>query len=249
MDTKKSRLSLAFPLKERFITQSFGKNATDVYSSLGLKGHNGEDWRAPDGTPCYATHDGRVTYAGYDGAGGLTIVIRTEEEFESVDGVPSYWKTIYCHLKKDTLKVTGGQQVKVGQHIADCDNTGLSTGSHLHFGLKPIVRGEQEWQWENIEDTNGYRGAVDPSPYFETAYVPFKNIIKSGQRGDDVVTLQAFLVRKGFLVMPHNTQFGFYGKLTSKAVKAYQISKGIKHNNGVQVGPQTLEALNKDYTV
>ena len=75
------KLKLRFPLKDIYVTQNFGSNATDVYASLGLKGHNGIDLRAPDGTPVIASHDGRVVYAGYDGAGGLTIVIRTEEEF------------------------------------------------------------------------------------------------------------------------------------------------------------------------
>lgn len=243
------RLKLQNPLKDIYITQSFGQNATDLYAKLGLKGHNGLDLRAPDGTPVYSAHDGRVTYAGYDGAGGLTIVIRTEQEFEGIDGKSSYWKTIFCHLKKDTLKVTGGQQVKAGQIIALADNTGASTGSHLHFGLKPIYRGEEDWIWENADVNNGYRGAVDPTPYFDNSIDVFKKVIKQGQSGEDVTQLQAFLVRKGLLVMPPNTQFGFYGNLTAQAVKAYQVSKGIPHNNGIQVGPQTLKALNNDYSI
>lgn len=242
------KFQLQYPLKDVEVTQGFGKNATDIYAKLGMKGHSGIDFEAPDGTPCYAAHDGRVTYAGYDGAGGLTIVIRTEQEFEYNGGM-TFFKTIYCHLKKDTLKVTGGQQVKAGQHIADCDNTGLSTGSHLHFGLKPIYKGEQDWQWDNIEQNNGYKGAIDPTPYFAKPIVPFTKTIKQGERGQGVIKLQAFLVRKGLLVMPPNTSFGFYGKVTADAVKAYQISKGIPHNNGVQVGPQTLAALNKDYDI
>lgn len=241
------KLKLDFPLKDISYNQTFGKNENPLYSKLGLKGHNGIDFKAGDGTPVTSAHDGRVTYAGYDGAGGLTIVIRTEQEFEDVNGKPSYWKTIYCHLKKDTLKVTGGQQVKVGQIIALADNTGASTGSHLHFGLKPIYRGEQDWIWENADVNNGYRGAVDPMPYFPSMYVPFPKIIKQSDKGDDVERLQAFLVRKGFLKMPIGVPFGFYGELTKKAVMAFQMTHGIPHNRGVQVGPLTLAALNKEY--
>lgn len=163
--------------------------------------------------------------------------------------IKAYAKTIYCHLKRGSLKVTAGDSVKVGQVIAHADNTGLSTGSHLHFGLKPIYKGEADWQWENLENNNGFRGAIDPMPFFETEVVTFKNPIKLGQSGEDVTTLQAFLVRQKFLIMPPNVSFGYYGKLTAQAVKAYQISKGIPHNNGVQVGPQTLKALNNDYTI
>ena len=243
------KLKLRYPLETIYVTQSFGKNATDLYVKLGLKGHNGIDFRAPDGTPCLATHDGRVTYAGYDGAGGLTVVIRTEKEFEDINGKPSYWKTIYCHLKKGTLKVTGGQTVTVGQQIAECDNTGASTGSHLHFGLKPIYRGEEDWTWENLDNNNGYKGAVDATLYFNTKHEVFTKVIKKGDKGTDVETLQAFLIRKKLLIMPPNTNLGFYGDVTSKAVKDYQISKGLNHNNGVQVGPLTLKALNEDYDI
>lgn len=240
------KLKLEFPLKNIVYTQRFGKNGYDVYATLGLVGHNGIDFRAPDGTPVMAAHDGRVVYAGYDGAGGLTIVIRTEQEYEYNGGM-SFFKTIYCHLKRDTLKVTGGQTVKVGQVIALADNTGLSTGSHLHFGLKPIYKGEQDWQWENLENDNGFRGAIDPAIYLPSLYVPFPKIIKEGQSGDDVERLQAFLIRKGLLKMPIGVALGFYGELTKKAVKDYQIANGIAHNNGVQVGPKTLEKLNAQY--
>lgn len=143
------KLKLEFPLKNIVYTQRFGI-VSPVYTGIGLKGHNGIDFRAPDGEPVLAAHDGRVTYAGYDGAGGLTIVIRTEKQFEYGNG-ESYFKTIYCHLKKNSLLVTAGQTVKVGQQIAQADNTGLSSGSHLHFGLKPIQKGEEDWQWYNVE--------------------------------------------------------------------------------------------------
>jgi len=242
------KLQLAFPLKKILMTQGFGKNTLDVYASLGLKGHNGIDYRAPDGTPVLASHDGRVTFAGYDGAGGLTIVIRTVKEFDDINGEPTFWKTIYCHLKKDTLKVTGGQTVKTGDIIAEADNTGLSTGSHLHFGLKPIYQGEEDWQWWNSEQKNGYFGAVDPAPYLPGA-LTFPLVIKKRQRGEQVELLQAFLIRQGFLKIPIGVSLGFYGNITALAVKAYQISKGIKHNEGVQVGPLTLAALNKDYDI
>lgn len=95
----------------------------------------------------------------------------------------------------------------------------------------------------------GYNGAIDPMPYFRKPIVPFLKVIKRGERGQDVIKLQAFLVRKGFLVMPPNTSFGYYGQLTADAVKAYQISKHIPHNNGVQVGPLTLKVLNEDYDI
>lgn len=132
---------------------------------MGLDGHNGWDLWAPDGWPVRAAHDGTVTYAGEDGAGGMTVVIRTNEKFLYLNG-ESYFKSIYCHMRKDGILVTPGQTVAVGDIIAMADNTGYSTGSHLHFGLKPVVAGEEDWQWFNKEQSNGYNGAIDPRPYW-----------------------------------------------------------------------------------
>jgi len=46
---------------------------------------------------------------------------------------PNGFKTIYAHLLNSPLQVAVGVQVKAGQVIAIADNSGFSTGSHLHF--------------------------------------------------------------------------------------------------------------------
>jgi len=162
------RLELWYPIKPFVLTQRFG-NEHPTYTSLGLKGHNGLDIMANDGDSVRAAHDGVVTFSGEDGAGGLTIVIRTHEP-KDYEGKQSFFKTIYCHMKTGSLKVKATEQVVAGQLIGLADNTGLSTGSHLHFGLKPIAQGEAEWVWENLEQNNGYRGAINPLPYFNGYY-------------------------------------------------------------------------------
>src|SRR3990167_7060215 len=204
MDTTKSsrKFKLQWPLKIRRINQPFGANATPFYKEMGMKGHNGEDWYALDSTEVYATHDGRVVFTGYDGGGGLGVVIRTNEKFDYYrpdNGVfePAYFKTIYWHLKRDTIKVTGGQEVKQGDLIALADNTGRSTGSHLHFGLKPIMKGELDWIWYNAEPSNGYNGAIDPLFYFDLPKYKFTQNMKFGSRGDEVKELQKALYYVG----------------------------------------------------
>lgn len=166
-----SKLELYYPVKKPDLiwNQFFGENMVGLYKQMGLKGHNGIDFYALDGYPVYAAHDGEVTFSGEDGSAGLGVVIRTLEPKEyGQDKV--YFKTIYWHLKRGSIKVKAGSFVKAGDIIAEADNTGASSGSHLHFGLKPIMQGESDWTWYNLEQNNGYMGAIDPKPYFNGVF-------------------------------------------------------------------------------
>jgi hypothetical protein len=59
------------------------------------------------------------------------------------------------------------RQRSLRRHHRDADNAGFSTGDHLHFGLKPeFVQEEQPWTRYNVEQDNGYMGAISPAPYF-----------------------------------------------------------------------------------
>lgn len=164
------KFELWYPVKKPLtVNQKFGENLNSIYKNLGMLGHNGWDIFALDGDPIYAAHDGMVTFSGEDGSGGLGVVIRTKEKYDwAHEGEIKqvYYKSIYWHLKKGSIKVLSGQEIKTGDLIAQADNTGLSTGAHLHFGIKPVIQGEQDWQWYNLVQDNGYLGAIDPSLYF-----------------------------------------------------------------------------------
>ena len=87
-------------------------------------GHPGVDFGCPNGTPVFACHNGKVITAGWSNAGyGLYIVIKGGD-----------WWTLYAHLQE--LRVVQGQNVVAGQVIALSNNTGNSTGPHLHFEVK-----------------------------------------------------------------------------------------------------------------
>ena len=43
------------------------------------------------------------------------------------------FSSVYMHMTTYTVKV--GQKVSQGQHIGYMGSTGISTGSHLHFGI------------------------------------------------------------------------------------------------------------------
>lgn len=125
------------------ITQNFGENPAS-YARFGLKGHNGIDYATPTGTEIIATHSGKVLEATNDPTGyGLYIKIEN-----SIEG------SLYAHLKEFKVKV--GDAVNEGQIIGLSDNTGNSTGPHLHFGYYRIPR----------DRANGYAGYIDPAPYF-----------------------------------------------------------------------------------
>ena len=113
----------------------------DWYRRFGLVGHDGVDFGLPQGTPVLASADGTVILAG-DGAYGTTVVLQHP-----------WGRSYYGHLS--IVKVGFGQSVRKGEVLGLSGSTGLSTGPHLHFGIKLN---------ENDAD-NGYYGKVDPLPY------------------------------------------------------------------------------------
>jgi murein DD-endopeptidase MepM/ murein hydrolase activator NlpD len=83
--------------------------------------HNGLDLRAPTGTPVYAAAAGSVTLAELTAIHGNMIVI--DHGWGVLTG--------YAHLSSIAVEV--GQLVAEGELIGKVGNTGLSTGSHLHW--------------------------------------------------------------------------------------------------------------------
>lgn len=70
-----------------------------------------------------STKYGQVTFTGWSGGYGNTVIIAH----------PGGWKSLYGHLSK--IYVRSGQYVKQGQFIGRGGSTGYSTGPHLHFEL------------------------------------------------------------------------------------------------------------------
>ena len=184
-----SKLELYFPVKPWLITQIFGVNG-DYYKKYGVNGHNGLDIEANNGQIVRASHDGEVVYAGVDSSEGWGVVIRTTEPMEYNNGV-AYIKSIYWHLIK-TIPVKVGQKVKVGDIVGYADNTGASNGDHLHFSIKPQARGENDWTWWNVEQNNGFAGAIDPQPFFNKYYAEDVQVVV-GIYGKIIELLKKFL--------------------------------------------------------
>jgi len=83
--------------------------------------HAGIDIANDVGTPVRAAMAGRVTYTGWYGGYGYTVMMEHNNGYS----------TLYGHL--DNFAVSPGQNVKAGQRIGSMGNTGYSTGPHLHF--------------------------------------------------------------------------------------------------------------------
>jgi len=102
-----------------------------IYISQGFSsGHHGIDlgWSRDYGgknQPIYAVDDGEVIYKQVQTNGGYVLHIRHNNGFVSE----------YGHLKAGSWLVNVGDNVIMGQHIADMGATGNVTGNHLHFGL------------------------------------------------------------------------------------------------------------------
>ncbi len=101
------------------IASGFGFRIHPIYGIP--KMHNGLDFTAPQGTPIYATGNGRVTLAGPGTGTGNHVVINHGYGYE----------TVYMHMVR--IKVRNGQQVKRGEIIGWVGSTGASTGPHCHY--------------------------------------------------------------------------------------------------------------------
>jgi murein DD-endopeptidase MepM/ murein hydrolase activator NlpD len=102
------------------IASGFGYRIDPIYKTPKL--HQGLDFTAPQGTPIYATANGRVSHAGNKGSGYGNHVI--------IDHGYGY-QTLYGHMVR--VKVSAGKSVKRGEVIGWVGNTGKSTGPHCHY--------------------------------------------------------------------------------------------------------------------
>ena len=167
------------PLDKLVRTQAFGENKAcipirggatitcdghnppigykSVYSRM--KGHNGTDYKTYSGQPIYAAQDGIVTELVHEDERGLGLGIQTlRKHWCEETQTEEFFKIRYWHNQMNCVKK--GDTVKLGQRIARSDNTGYSSGDHLHFEIKPVSSKGRKLVYKN-----GYFGAVDPEQY------------------------------------------------------------------------------------
>lgn len=87
--------------------------------------HKGIDIAGPIGTPINSAASGIVVFAGWSDSYGNLVEVKHN------DGTT----TRYGHNSR--LLVSVGQTVAQGQQVSEMGSTGRSTGSHLHFEIRP----------------------------------------------------------------------------------------------------------------
>jgi hypothetical protein len=107
------------------VTQTFAEHVHRARVNGWQNYNGGIDWAIATGTQIKAAQAGKVTIVRNDATGyGTHVRIQHDEGY----------LTIYGHMMD--IKVKVGAEVKAGDVIGRSDNTGFSTGPHLHFELR-----------------------------------------------------------------------------------------------------------------
>jgi murein DD-endopeptidase MepM/ murein hydrolase activator NlpD len=118
------KMFLRCPLPFMRVTSRYGNRRHPV---LGFSArHNGVDFGAPVGTKVRTTASGTISSMGYNRGRGRYIIVRH----------PNRYFTHYYHLSRFNSKIRRGTRVVQGQVIGYVGNTGLTSGPHLHYGIK-----------------------------------------------------------------------------------------------------------------
>jgi len=126
-DTKGAQIEkfiFKLPIRNARMTSGFTKRRYHPVLHR-YRAHVGIDFGARSGTQILATGEGRVSFIGYSNGYGKTIKIRHSNGLIS----------LYAHQKGFKQGIHSGSKVKQGEVIGYVGSTGLSSGSHLHFGM------------------------------------------------------------------------------------------------------------------
>ena len=130
------------------------------------RGHDGWDFKAPEGTPITSPKAGRVERANWNhGANGNCV------EIVQNDGV----RALYLHMSQNDVKP--GDSVAAGQQVGLVGNTGHSTSAHLHYQLE---------KGDKVLDPGDYHGTArrtlpaDAMPAFEAEMAKLDAMVEAG---------------------------------------------------------------------
>jgi murein DD-endopeptidase MepM/ murein hydrolase activator NlpD len=115
------------PVNSAIMRSGFGPRRHPILGYV--KMHTGVDWATAYGTPIFASGDGAVEVAGWEGGYGKYVKLKHNNGYE----------TAYGHMSAFAKGLEVGKRVHQGQVIGFVGSTGESTGAHVHYEI--IVNG------------------------------------------------------------------------------------------------------------
>jgi murein DD-endopeptidase MepM/ murein hydrolase activator NlpD len=111
------------PVNNAIMRSGFGSRRHPILGYV--KMHTGVDWAAPYGTPIFASGNGVVEVAGWEGGYGKYVKLKHNNGYE----------TAYGHMSAFAKGLEVGKRVRQGQVIGFIGSTGQSTGAHVHYEI------------------------------------------------------------------------------------------------------------------
>jgi murein DD-endopeptidase MepM/ murein hydrolase activator NlpD len=111
------------PVNNAIMRSGFGSRRHPILGYV--KMHTGVDWATAYGTPIFASGNGVVEVAGWEGGYGKYVKLKHNNGYE----------TAYGHMSAFAKGLEPGKRVRQGQVIGFVGSTGQSTGSHVHYEI------------------------------------------------------------------------------------------------------------------
>jgi murein DD-endopeptidase MepM/ murein hydrolase activator NlpD len=111
------------PVNNAIMRSGFGGRRHPILGYV--KMHTGVDWATPYGTPIFASGNGVVEVAGWEGGYGKFVKLKHNNGYE----------TAYGHMSAFAKGLEPGKRVRQGQVIGFVGSTGASTGAHVHYEI------------------------------------------------------------------------------------------------------------------
>jgi hypothetical protein len=178
--------------------------------------HHGVEFLNKFGTPVHAAGDGVVQFAGPDKEAvyspwkdfyGNVVVIRHADEMY----------TLYAHLSK--VDVQEGDIVKAGNQIGEVGQSGVATGSHLHFEVRRggdgmdyfSTQNPELWLIPNEDENGSLLGAISFSILDENSnfqFVEFTARYFLDKNGPKIKSHYVTTYAMGMMVLDENAALG-----------------------------------------
>ncbi|HNT27744.1 MAG TPA: M23 family metallopeptidase [bacterium] len=129
--------------------------------------HEGVDFKAPTGTPVYATFDGRITRADW----------QTRFNGYSLELTAKNGALVAKYLHLAERMADEGQEIKAGEIIAKSGSTGKAAVPHLHYQINAGIRGKALDPFKHHETYFEYLKGDELRKFQETV-VDYKRILK-----------------------------------------------------------------------